>query len=118
MGTGECKRSKGKWNGGHLGIYSAVPGPGMDRQCPLVFQSGTVAGVMCTETPELGGIGGVEISGRILREELLHVRSSKIKAHSSVFSERHMVSTKQMHGRFYFISINVYAMAKPCQALP
>ena len=50
MGTGECKRSKGKWNGGHLGIYSAVPGPGMDRQCPLVFQSGTVAGVMCGDS--------------------------------------------------------------------
>lgn len=31
MGIGECKRLKGKWNGGYLGIYFVVFGLGMDR---------------------------------------------------------------------------------------
>lgn len=49
---------------------------------------------MCTEILELGGIGGVEISGRILREELFYVRLFKIKVYFLVFLERYMVSIK------------------------
>lgn len=40
------------WRCGCLGLYSAVHGLNVDRQCPLAFQSGTVARVMGTELSE------------------------------------------------------------------
>lgn len=40
------------WRCGCLGLYSAVHGLNVDRQCPLAFQSGTVARVMGTGPSE------------------------------------------------------------------
>lgn len=64
------------WKCDRIGLYSAVHGLNVDRQCPLAFQSGAVAGVMGTGPSEsTAGHRRGEVSGRILNEELSHLRS-------------------------------------------